>query len=112
MAKHKTLSLKIRDTSMLLAVYMPFVEHGGIFVPTKEHYQLGEEVLLSLTLPEEQEEIIEVGGRVAWISPLGVSGRRIPGIGVHFHHESQNICDRIETLLAGKLDRGTVTYTL
>ena len=111
LSEPKTLSLAIRDSSMLLAVYMPFLEQGGIFVPTKEYYRLGQEVVLLLTLPEEHEAV-SVRGRVAWISPPGVSGRRLPGIGLHFDPEGQGLCDRIETLLAGQLDRGTTTYTL
>lgn len=111
MAGQKALSLTIRDTQTLLSAYMPTLERGGIFVPTQERYALGQEVFLLLTLPEESERL-PVTGQVVWVSPPGVSGRRVPGIGIHFSADDQRVRDRIENHLAGQLDRGTPTYTL
>lgn len=111
MAGQKALSLTIRDTQTLLSAYMPTLERGGIFVPTQERYALGQEVFVLLTLPEESERL-PVTGQVVWVSPPGVSGRRVPGIGIHFGADDQPVRDRIENQLAGQLDRGTPTYTL
>ncbi|MBB3191563.1 PilZ domain-containing protein [Halomonas cerina] len=111
MAAQKALSLTIQDIPTLLSAYMPVLERGGIFVPTRESYDLGQEVFLLLMLPGESERL-PVTGRVVWVSPEGVSGYRVPGIGIHFSAEDQGVRDRIETLLAGQLDRGTPTYTL
>lgn len=111
MTGQKALSLSIPDTSTLLSAYMPSLERGGIFVPTEERYSLGQEVLLLLTLPGASEQL-SVTGQVVWVSPPGVSGRRVPGIGIHFHAEDRVVRDRIETQLAGRLDRGATTYTL
>jgi type IV pilus assembly protein PilZ len=41
-----------------------------------------------------------------------VSGRRVPGIGVHFDQQSHTVRDRIETLLAGQMDKASPSYTL
>ncbi|WP_043526699.1 PilZ domain-containing protein [Litchfieldella xinjiangensis] len=111
MVGQKALSLTIQDIPTLLSAYMPSLERGGIFVPTKERYPLGQEVFLLLTLPGESERM-PVTGHVVWVSPPGVSGRRRPGIGIHFRAEDQIVRDRIETLLAGQLDKGAPTYTL
>lgn len=111
MVGQKALSLTIRDTQTLLSAYMPTLERGGIFVPTQERYALGQEVFVLLTLPDESERL-PVTGQVVWVSPLGVSGRRVPGIGVHFSTDDQVVRDRIENHLAGQLDNGTPTYTL
>ncbi|MFG6137504.1 MULTISPECIES: PilZ domain-containing protein [Halomonas] len=111
MSAQKALSLTIRDIPTLLSAYMPSLERGGIFVPTRERYELGQEVFVLLTLPEESERL-PVTGRVVWVSPEGVSGRRVPGIGVHFGVEDQGVRDHIETLLAGQLDKDAPTYTL
>ncbi|WP_192036643.1 PilZ domain-containing protein [Halomonas sp. YLGW01] len=111
MAGQKALSLTIQDLPTLLSAYMPSLERGGIFVPTRERYALGEEILLLLTLPGDEERY-PVTGQVAWVSPSGVSGRRVPGVGLHFRPEDQSVRDRIETLLAGQLDKGAATYTL
>ncbi|WP_458526378.1 PilZ domain-containing protein [Onishia taeanensis] len=111
MAGQKALSLTIQDLSTLLSAYMPSLERGGIFVPTHERYPLGQEILLLLTLPGDDERY-PVTGQVVWVSPAGVSGRRVPGIGLHFRAEDQSVRNRIETLLAGQLDKGATTYTL
>ncbi len=58
------------------------------------------------------EERVPVTGQVVWVSPEGVAGRRVPGIGIHFSPDDQAVRDRIETLLAGQLDKGAPTYTL
>jgi len=49
---------------------------------------------------------------VVWVSPEGVAGRRVPGIGIHFGTEDQAVRSRIESLLAGQLDKDASTYTL
>ncbi|MFG6178208.1 PilZ domain-containing protein [Halomonas sp. THAF12] len=111
MTAQKALSLTIRDIPTLLSAYMPVLERGGIFVPTQERYELGQEVFVLLTLPDESERL-PVTGQVVWISPEGVSGRRVPGIGVHFGVGDHAVRDKIENLLAGQLDKGAPTYTL
>ena len=67
--------------------------------------------MLLLTLPGESERL-SVTGQVIWISPEGVSGRRMPGIGVHFSQQDYSVRDRIETLLAGQLDKAPPSFTL
>ncbi|WP_136255405.1 MULTISPECIES: PilZ domain-containing protein [Halomonadaceae] len=111
MAGQKALSLTIQDLPTLLSAYMPSLVRGGIFVPTRERYTLDQEILLLLTLPGDEERY-PVTGQVVWVSPPGVSGRRVPGVGLHFRAEDQSVRDRIETLLAGQLDKGATTYTL
>ena len=111
MSGQKALSLTIQDLPTLLSAYMPSLELGGIFVPTRERYTLDQEVLLLLTLPGDEERY-PVTGQVVWVSPPGVTGRRVPGIGLHFRDEDQGVRNHIETLLAGQLDKGAPTYTL
>lgn len=111
MAEQKALSLTFKDRATLLSAFMPTLERGGVFVPTRERYTLGQTVYLLLTMPGETERL-PVTGQVVWISPPGVSGRRVPGIGVHFSPDDQRVRDRIENHLAGMLDKGTPTYTL
>lgn len=77
------LSLNVANVSALYAAYMPFLLRGGVFVPTTKHYDLGDEVFLLLQLPDEPERF-SVSGTVVWITPAGVPGNRVQGIGVHF----------------------------
>ena len=51
------LSLTIKDKSALYAAYMPFISGGGLFIPTKKDYKLGDEVFMLLTLMDETEKI-------------------------------------------------------
>ena len=74
------LSLAIKDKAVLYAAYMPFVKNGGLFIPTKKDYQLGDEVFMLLNLMEEAEKI-PVAGTVVWITPKGAQGARVAGIG-------------------------------
>jgi hypothetical protein len=47
--KQGVMSLAIRDKTMLLAAYMPYLKNGGIFIPTDRSFELGDEVFLLLT---------------------------------------------------------------
>ena len=61
--KQGILSLTIKDRTVLYAAYMPFVRHGGLFVPTNKKYELGEEVFILLALMDEPEKI-PINGKV------------------------------------------------
>lgn len=97
------LSLAIKDKAALEAAFMPFVKNGGIFVPTKKVYKLGEEVFMLLSLIDDKERI-PVAGKVVWITPQGAQGNRTPGIGVQLNEQDNGATrNRIEGLLAGML---------
>ena len=40
------LSLAIRERAALYAAYMPFLQNGGLFVPTTKSCHLGDEIFL------------------------------------------------------------------
>jgi type IV pilus assembly protein PilZ len=106
------LSLTIKDKSALYAAYMPFVNGGGLFIPTKKNYRLGEEVFMLLTLMEEAEKI-PVAGKIVWITPQGSQGNRAAGIGVQFSEQDDGAArNKIETYLAGTMESERPTHTL
>lgn len=105
------LSLTIKDKSVLYAAYMPFVRHGGLFIPTNKSYRLGDEVFLLLNLMDESEKI-PVAGKVVWITPKGAQGNRAAGIGVQFSESDSSARNKIETYLAGALKSERPTHTL
>nr|WP_298248918.1 PilZ domain-containing protein [uncultured Halomonas sp.] len=111
MVTPQALSLTIQDTRALFSAYMPALERGGLFVPTRERYELGQQIHLLLALPGDFDAV-PVTGRVIWITPDGASGGRPPGVGIHFDAADSPIRDRIERLLAGHPDDGTPTHTL
>lgn len=105
------ISLSIKDTAVLYAAYMPFVQSGGLFVPTTKQYKLGDEVFVLLTLMDEPEKI-PCAGKVVWITPQGAQGNRAAGIGVQFSQDNSGIRNKIETYLAGSLVSGRPTHTM
>lgn len=99
------------EASLYLA-YMPFVKGGGLFIRTKQVFQLGETVSLSIKLLSEDEPY-QIDGKVVWITPIGAQGNKPPGIGVQFMGESSRyLCNKIETYLAGILKSTQTTDTI
>lgn len=106
------LSLSIKDTNALYAAYMPFLQNGGLFIPTTKSYKIGEEVFMLLSLFNTTEKI-PVSGKVVWITPPGAQGRRHAGVGIQFgEKDSREAIAKIETLLGGKLKSDRTTHTL
>ncbi len=106
------LSLTIKDKSALYAAYMPFIHGGGLFIPTKKNYQLGDEVFMLLTLMDEPDKI-PVAGKIIWITPIGAQGNRAAGIGVQFSEQDDGAArNKIETYLAGALEADRPTHTM
>jgi type IV pilus assembly protein PilZ len=105
------LSLTIKDKAVLYAAYMPFIQGGGLFIPTSKQYQLGEEVFMLLKLMEEPEKI-PAAGKIVWITPKGAQGNKVAGIGVQFTGDETMAKDKIETYLAGALSSDRLTHTM
>jgi type IV pilus assembly protein PilZ len=113
MPRQGILSLAIKDKNALYQAYMSFVKGGGLFVPTAKRYNLGDEVFLLLTLPDEHERL-PVAGKVVWITPSAAQGNRTAGIGVQFSDgaDGEAARTRIETILAAQLSGDKPTQTM
>jgi len=113
MSQQGILSLSIKDKQALYRSYMPFVQGGGLFVPSNKQFQLGDEVFLLLTVME-LEERLPIPGKVVWITPQGAAGNRKAGIGVQFAETQDGSHARtvIETHLATMLKSGLSTFTM
>lgn len=105
------LSLTIKDKAVLYAAYMPFVQGGGLFIPTNKAYKLGDEVFMLLSLMDEPEKL-PLAGKVVWITPKGAQGNRAAGVGVQFNDPDNVVQRKIETYLAGSLESDRPTHTL
>lgn len=111
-ARQGILSLTIKDKSALYAAYMPFVKGGGLFIPTKKEYRLGEEIFMLLALMDDPEKI-PVAGKIVWVTPVGSQGNRAAGIGVQFSSQDDGAArNKIEGYLAGALDSDRPTHTM
>jgi type IV pilus assembly protein PilZ len=107
------LSLNINSKSALYAAFMPFLRHGGIFVPTTRNYALGDEVFMLLSLMDDPAKL-PIAGTVVWITPVGAQNNKAQGIGVHFKDDDSGIeaRRRIEALLGGVMQSGRPTHTI
>ena len=105
------LSLTIKDKAVLYAAYMPFLDNGGIFVPTNKRYRIGDEVFMLLTLMDEPAKI-PIAGRVVWITPPGAQGNRQAGVGVQFSEQDATANAKIEIHLGGALSSERQTHTM
>lgn len=106
------ISLKITNETMLYHAYMPFLENGGLFIPTDKGYNLGEEVFLLLELLDEGGKL-PVAATVVWKTPTGATGNKAAGIGVHFSEMDNGVVrNKIETFIADKLNSDDPTHTM
>ncbi|RLA48504.1 MAG: pilus assembly protein PilZ [Gammaproteobacteria bacterium] len=110
-SRNGILSLTIKDRAVLYSAYMPFLDNGGLFVPTNKAYRVGDEVFMLLTLMDEAEKI-PIAGKVVWVTPLGAQGNRTAGIGVQFSEQDAAANAKIENHLAGSLSSDRPTHTM
>ena len=109
--KQGILSLTIKDRAVVYAAYMPFVRHGGLFVPTNKKYELGEEVFILLAHMDELEKI-PINGKLVWVTPKGAQGNRQAEIGVQFSEADFAAATKIEEHLGTGLVSGRPTHTM
>lgn len=110
--KPRILNLSIKDKDALYRSYMPFVENGGLFIPTSREYEIGDDVFMLLSLMDYPERV-PAAGKVIWITPVGAEGNRIAGVGVQFDSQDQGATrDKIELILGNMLYLEQQTHTL
>ncbi|WP_374580778.1 PilZ domain-containing protein [Pseudoduganella sp.] len=107
------LSLAIKEKAALYAAYMPFLKHGGMFVPTQKPYKIGDEIYLLLSLMDDPNKYA-IAGKVVWITPAGAANNKTQGIGVHFPDDETGTRTRlrIEEILGAALRSSRATHTL
>ncbi len=110
--RNKVISIEIKDKQALYMAYMPFLKEGGLFLPTKKDYNLGDEVFLLVKILDEIEPT-SISGEVAWITPSDALGNRPAGVGVSFIGENaRKTANLIESKLGGSLSLGRSTHTM
>lgn len=110
-AKKTMIALTIKDKVALHNYYMPFVKHGGLFIPNRTEYELGDDVFILLNLMDESEKI-PVAGKVVWVARRGVKKPHTAGVGIQFSDPDNVAKDKIETYLAGSLGSASSTATM
>lgn len=94
-----TLSLHITGREQFIQLWMPFLDGGGLFVPTRNRFSLGQTVTLQVRLPGNPE-LFTLQGDVAWLTPQGAQGNRPAGVGIRLGDECPALKLALERLLA------------
>ena len=105
--------LAIKEKGALYAAYIPLFTEGGMFIPTTRDYQLGEDIYVLLTLPEDTQRY-PIAGREAWVTPARAAGNRTQGVGIQFpkDEKSRQLKARIEEILGSHLASERPTQTI
>ena len=105
--------LTIKEKAALYAAYIPLFKEGGVFIPTTREYQLGADVYLLLTLPEDTQRY-PIAGKVAWVTPARAAGNRTQGVGVRFPNDEKSrlLKLKIEEILGAHLASDRPTQTI
>ena len=112
-ARPSVMQLVFREKGALFAAFIPLFAEGGLFVPTSRAYQLGEDLYLLLSLPDDPQRY-PVAGKVAWITPPNASGGRTQGVGVRFpaDDKSRLLKLKIEEYLGTQISSSKPTQTI
>jgi len=110
--RNAVISIAIKDKQALYMSYMPFIENGGLFVPTQKDYALGDEMFLLVKIMDEVKPV-HISGKIVWISPPGVLGNRPRGVGVQFGGDGARATkDLIESKLGASISLTRATHTM
>lgn len=112
-ARPSVIQLSIKEKAALYAAYIPLFADGGIFIPSTRDYQLGDDVYVLLSLPDDPQRY-PVAGKVAWVTPAKAAGGRTQGVGIRFpdDEKSRQLKHKIEELLGAHLGSDRPTQTI
>ncbi len=107
------IQLSIKERAALYAAYIPLFTEGGVFIPTSRDYNLGDDVYVLLSLPDDPQRY-PVAGKVAWVTPVKAAGGRAQGVGILFpkDEKSRALKLKIEEILGAHLSSDRPTQTM
>lgn len=114
-APDRILQLRLESKPVIYASYMSFLEYGGVFLPTDDKFDMGEEILLVLELVGlGKTEKIFIKTNVCWINANPSASGRPKGIGLAFGSDDSGLKAKtiFENILSGLLHNERPTYTL
>ena len=114
-APGRMLQLRLESKPVIYASYMSFLEYGGVFLPTDDKFDMGEEILLVLELAGlGNTEKIFIKAKVCWINANPSASGRPKGIGLAFGSDESGLKAKtiFENILSGLLHNERPTYTL
>ena len=114
-APGRMLQLRLESKTFIYASYMSFLEYGGVFLPTDDKFDMGEEILLVLDVVGlGKTEKIFIKTNVCWINANPSASGRPKGIGLAFGSDESGLKAKtiFENILSGLLHNERPTYTL
>jgi type IV pilus assembly protein PilZ len=110
MAEDNTLSYTISDPVELNLSFMPFINGGGLFIPTQQKFDLDTRITLHLQLPG-YTDTLTIPGKIIWITPPNALHHVLSGVGIQFTGpDAKTIRAQIETLMDNAMEVGGYTY--
>lgn len=110
MAESGILNYDINDPLELNLSYMPFINEGGLFIPTTDTYTLEDPVIVELKLPGKADRL-RIEGKVVWITPKNALHHVLAGIGIQFiGANAATVRSQIEAHLDSTIEVGGYTY--
>lgn len=94
------LSLHLRDAQAVQQCFMSHIKNGGILVETDNLFPMGTEILLLLTLPDNQPRV-PVTGKVIWVMPKNNRDQRPTAIGVQIQNDRTGLLNRFHQIVSG-----------
>ena len=112
-SRPSVIQLAIKEKAALYAAYIPLFSEGGLFIPTTREYQLGNDIYVLLSLPDDTQRY-PVAGKVAWVTPAKAAGGRTQGVGILFpkDEKSHALKLKIEEILGTHLGSDRPTQTI
>jgi len=99
MAAPVRIEIMFKEFGSFIKVYMPNIVNGGLFIRTDNPLPIDSPVLLRMQLPEE-DEAIEVSGRVVWSFVKGSKKAFLPkGMGIQFVDMPADHADKIKKIV-------------
>jgi len=96
----RALSVVLRDAASVQRYFMPRIRGGGVLVETPNLLPMGAEVLLMISLPDNQPRA-PVTGKVVWVTPKDNREGFPPAIGIRFVNDRAGVLNRIQNILSG-----------
>lgn len=107
-------SINIPEKKELYRCYMPFIKHGGLFIPFNEEVgpnqiSPGQNIFIVLTILDQRNKI-PIHGKVVWISKGGMQ----KGYGVSLGNTPamKALKESIETAIMDFTTKKEATYTI
>jgi type IV pilus assembly protein PilZ len=112
-SRPSVIQLSIKEKPALYAAFIPLFAEGGLFLPSSRSYNLGDDVYLLLSLPEDMQRY-PIAGKVGWITPAKAAGGRTQGVGIVFPKDdkARALKLKIEETLGALLASDKPTQTI